>query len=236
MRARPGADRRAARIVAAASGLWSGARSASASIASTTSSSTSVGAVNRSPPWTTRWPTASIGAPAGAQRRPPRPRRPSPASASRGRAPADRPIERPGASGRAARCTRRLERRRTRVQDEDAHGCVVASVRPASSRGSPPGPRRARGRRRARRSRSSSRCWRSDAACEPRPGHPVDDVDDQVEPVEVVAHDHVERRRDRALLLVAADVEVGVVASADRSAGGSATDSRGRRRSPAGRS
>ena len=43
------------------------------------------------------------------------------------------------------------------------------------------------------------------------PGHPVDDVDHEVEPVEVVEHDHVERRRGRALLLVAADVEVAVV-------------------------
>ena len=39
----------------------------------------------------------------------------------------------------------------------------------------------------------------------------VDDVDHEVVAVEVVEHDHVERRRGGALLLVAADVQVGVV-------------------------
>ncbi len=41
--------------------------------------------------------------------------------------------------------------------------------------------------------------------------HAVDDIDHEVEPVEVVEHDHVERRRGRAFLLVPADVQVGVV-------------------------
>src|SRR4051794_26855443 len=40
---------------------------------------------------------------------------------------------------------------------------------------------------------------------------PVDDVHDEPEPVEVVEHDHVERRGRRPLLLVPADMEVGVV-------------------------
>ena len=40
------------------------------------------------------------------------------------------------------------------------------------------------------------------------PGDAVDDVHHEVEAVHVVEHDHVERRRGRALLLVAADVEV----------------------------
>ena len=44
-------------------------------------------------------------------------------------------------------------------------------------------------------------------------GDAVDDVDDEVEAVEVVEHDHVERRRRRALLLVAAHVQVRVVAA-----------------------
>src|SRR5262249_10682503 len=39
----------------------------------------------------------------------------------------------------------------------------------------------------------------------------VDHVHDEVEAVEVVEHDHVERRRGRALLLVAAHVQVPVV-------------------------
>ena len=51
---RSGEEARPARMVAAAIGLWSGARSASASIAATTPSSATVAAVNRSPPWTTR--------------------------------------------------------------------------------------------------------------------------------------------------------------------------------------
>ena len=50
----------------------------------------------------------------------------------------------------------------------------------------------------------------------PRPRHPVDDVHDQVEAVEVVEHHHVERRGGGALLLVAAHVEVVVVACAGR--------------------
>ena len=52
------------------------------------------------------------------------------------------------------------------------------------------------------------------------PGHPVDHVDHEVEPVEVVEHDHVERRRGRALLLVAADVDVARGSSGGRSGGG----------------
>ena len=43
------------------------------------------------------------------------------------------------------------------------------------------------------------------------PRHPVDDVDGEVEAVEIVEHDHVERRRGRSFLLVAADVQVPVV-------------------------
>src|ERR671915_1576630 len=44
--------------------------------------------------------------------------------------------------------------------------------------------------------------------------HPVDDVHDEVVAVEVVEHDHVERRRGRALLPVAAHVQVGVAVAA----------------------
>ena len=41
-------------------------------------------------------------------------------------------------------------------------------------------------------------------------GHAVDHVLHQMEPVQFVLHSHVEGRRDRALFLVAADVEVSV--------------------------
>src|SRR5919204_4848767 len=48
-----------------------------------------------------------------------------------------------------------------------------------------------------------------------RPGserrHAVDDVDDEVVAVEGVEHDHVERRRRGPIFLVAANVDVGVV-------------------------
>src|SRR5437667_3738487 len=43
------------------------------------------------------------------------------------------------------------------------------------------------------------------------PRNTVDHVDHEVEAVEVVEHDHVERRRGRALLLVAAHVQVAMV-------------------------
>ena len=43
--------------------------------------------------------------------------------------------------------------------------------------------------------------------------HAVNDVDDEMEAVEIVEHHHVERRGRGAFLLVAADVEVGVVGS-----------------------
>ena len=42
---------------------------------------------------------------------------------------------------------------------------------------------------------------------------PIDDVLHQVEAVELVLHPHVEGGRDRALLLVAADVQVAVGAA-----------------------
>ena len=41
--------------------------------------------------------------------------------------------------------------------------------------------------------------------------HPVDDVHDEMEAIEIVPHDHVEWRRHGALFLVAPNVEVGMV-------------------------
>src|SRR5712664_1770721 len=46
------------------------------------------------------------------------------------------------------------------------------------------------------------------------PGHAVDHVHDQVEPIEVVEHHHVEGRGRGALLFVAAHVQLVVVAAA----------------------
>ena len=59
--------------------------------------------------------------------------------------------------------------------------------------------------------RLSTICWRSQRGPDGQPRDPVDHVHDQVEAVEVVAHDHVEGRRGGAFLLVAAHVEVVVV-------------------------
>ena len=44
-------------------------------------------------------------------------------------------------------------------------------------------------------------------------GQPIDDVLHQMEPVQVVLHPHIKCRRDRALFLVAPDVEVAVRAA-----------------------
>ena len=113
---------RAARIVSTASGLWSGARSASSSSSRQRPRRRSApAAVKRVPPWTTRWPTRSIGAGrlAVASR--------SSASATVGRRSVAVVASEPQST--AARQRRRagrlddarLERARARVQDEDAH-------------------------------------------------------------------------------------------------------------------
>src|SRR5579859_1511118 len=52
----------------------------------------------------------------------------------------------------------------------------------------------------------------------PESGHAVDHVHDQVEPVEVVEHDHVEGRGRGALLFVTADMDVVVVSAPVREA------------------
>ena len=80
-----------------------------------------------------------------------------------------------------------------------------------SSRGRPGGPRRARASTRGaqplRRPSPGGGARRSSAS---RGTRSITSID-EVEAVEVVEHDHVERRRGRALLLVAAHVEVVVV-------------------------
>ena len=55
----------------------------------------------------------------------------------------------------------------------------------------------------------------------------------EVEAIEVVEHRHVNGRRDGPLLLVAAHMDVRMIACADRSGDESARDSRDTRRSPA---
>ena len=46
----------------------------------------------------------------------------------------------------------------------------------------------------------------------------IDDVHDEVEAIEIIEHDHVERRRRRALLLVSPHVQVPMVGAAVREA------------------
>src|SRR5438445_12289519 len=48
--------------------------------------------------------------------------------------------------------------------------------------------------------------------------HAVDDIHDKVIPIEVVEHDHVERRGGRPLLFIATHVDVGVIGSPVREA------------------
>ena len=101
-----------------------------------------------------------------------------------------------------------LEAARAGVDDQDAHPRQSpGSLQSRTSGGSSPCARvYARTRR-----RSSTISWRSPAARCAEAGHPVDHVHDEVVAVHVVEHDHVERRRGRALLLVAAHVQVAVV-------------------------
>ena len=173
-----------------AGALWSGASGASAWIASSTSSVTTTGSGS-----------AARRARPGARRR-----RRRPSSSTRGRFAVLDDVE--------------LEARRAGVDDEDPHrrqpGSSGVRARPSATRPSQiqsrtSGMSSPTSRVYARwRSRSSAISCRS-AAARREAGDAVDHVDDEVEAVEVVQHDHVERRRRRALLLVAAHVDVLVV-------------------------
>ena len=155
-------------------------------------------------------PTGSArrrGRPGGRRRRPSRRRRSTPrtrvlvdlrAAARRGR-----PRRRPRRRGSSTRSLRLLDpalTTRTRTRRDQPR-------RPAPSRAPPGCPRR------LARVGAVAQALVDHLLAQLRrplaePGHAVDDVHHEVEAVEVVEHDHVERRRGRALLLVAADVEV----------------------------
>ena len=116
-------------------------------------------------------------------------------------------VERATGSARSSSSTtRELEARRAGVDDEDAR-----LRRPGPVADRPGRPRRARASRRAPRAGGRPSPGAGARRCAARPGHAVDHVHDEVEAVEVVEHDHVERRRRRPLLLVAAHVQVRVV-------------------------
>ena len=147
-------------------------------------------------------------------------------------APARGSARRRGRRGGRPRRRRRLDRRATRPASTLRRSSTSESFRlvePAlttrtaprvrtarSSRGSRGGPRRARASTRARAAGGRPSPGAACAACAAEPRDAVDHVHDEVEAVEVVEHDHVERRRGRALLLVAAHVEVVVVRRAGR--------------------
>ena len=144
---------------------------------------------------------------------------------ARDRARDPRPLARPDARSRRWSTPRRTE---TTFRSQ-----LRRRRRATSSRGPRAGRRRGRGSTAG----PGAGCRPSPGAAtppaSPRPGRAVDDVHDQVVAVHVVHHHHVERRRGGALLLVAAHVQVLRCWCGGRSAGGSATGSRGRRRSPA---
>ena len=93
-----------------------------------------------------------------------------------------------------------------------------ATARASASRGPRACRRRARGCSGGARRSLSAICCRTCGLARAEPGHAVDHVLHEVEPIEVVAHHHVERRRGGALFLVAAHVHVLVVGAAVRQA------------------
>ena len=145
-----------------------------------------------------------------------RPRRPSPSSSSAA------PTSSRSAVAEGARVDAwpsavvrgeqpQLEAARPGVDDEDPHRRQLpGGHRARSSRGPRAGRPRARACTRAAQALVDHLLAQAGRALA-EPGHAVDHVHDQVEAVQVVEHDHVERRRGRALLLVAAHVEVAVV-------------------------
>src|SRR6185437_8684601 len=151
-----------------------------------TSSSTTTGSRNREPPWTIRWATASSGAGA------------APSDSSATEAPSS-PTTDSFRLVEPALTTRTAPTRRSGgpgpLADLRRVLAVLAAVR---TRLEPP----------------VDHLLAHVVGLAREPREPVDRVDDEVEAVEVVEHDHVERRRRRALLLVAAHVEVRVVRAA----------------------
>src|SRR5581483_4462759 len=182
-------------------GWCSGARSVSAASRSRTPPSIRTGPVNSVPPCTMRWPTAST----------------PPASETNVRI-ADVSIPRPTACREAAATSWSSSRTESLRLDDPA-----LTTRTRTSVG--PGPRAYCGRVLAFLARVGAG---ADAfvchvlaelgGVRHEARHAVDHVDDQVEAVEVVEHDHVERRGGRALLLVPAHVEVVVVGAPVRQA------------------
>ena len=158
---------------------------------------------NRVPPCTIRCPTASTGPTPGTPRRPVV-RRPGPRRREVLGACHDRVVRVEDAELHAAR---------PGVDDQNPHR-HPRSCRPGPVRGPRGSPHRSAGCRRGPQPLGRACAGAERAPRAPRRGHPVDHVHDQVEPVEVVQHHHVERRGRGALLVVAADVDVVVVGPA----------------------
>src|SRR5262245_311167 len=181
-------------------GWWIGASEVRARSRDKTVSSTTVACWYTSPPWTTRCPTASTA---------PRPAISSatirgasaPATVSSVFAPVARPsasttdslsVDEPAFTTRTrAAVTTRL-RRPSPVADLGHVQPLDPGVRP-------------------RLEALVDHQLPHVAGLRRQPGHPIDDVHHEMEPVEVVHDHHVERRRRRPFLLVAPDVQVLVV-------------------------
>src|SRR3954454_15709778 len=182
----PGSRRRASRSAATAGVMCSGASSVSPLSCRSTSSSTTIGSRNREPPWTIRCATASTPRGAASSDSSAAAAPPSPTSAS------FRLVE-------PALTTRTAATRRSGGPGPVADlRRVLAALTAVRTRLEPP----------------VDHLLAHMVGLPREPGQPVDHVDDEVEAVEVVEHDHVERRRRRAFLLVAAHVEVRVVLAA----------------------
>src|SRR6476661_6044103 len=187
----PGSARLASWSAANAGALWSGASSRSSSKADSTSSSTTTGVRKRSPPCTILWATAATSSGACS------------IESSGSEAPLLSTVE-------SLTLVEPAFTTRTRLMP-----CVSALPGPVADRRVVLA---VLSRVRASTQAGVVHLLADVAGPAAEPRHPVDHVDDEMEPVEVVQHHHVERRRRRSFLLVAAHMEVVVVSAAVREA------------------
>src|ERR1035437_5377149 len=177
-------------------GWWSGARSVRARRRATTSGPIRTGPTNSVPPWTMRWPTASTA---------PKPStdRAVPASSAW-----------PCGAGRSAAAVTRSSSSRSR-SFRLVDPALTTSIRMALVGPGPAADLRIilAGRARVGASKQTPVAHLLPNVSGPggQTGHPVDHVHHQVETIQVIQHDHVKWRGGGALLLVPADVEVGVI-------------------------
>src|SRR5215208_2326712 len=176
-----GTARRASSIAVRAGPLCSGARSVSSASSRATASSIATGSRKRVPPWTTRWATATTSAGADS----------SDATGS---------LEPSGATADSLRLvdpalTTRTTLTRSVRPGPVADGGIVVAVLARVCAGA---------------ETRVLHLLAQPAGLARESRHAVDHIEHEVEPVEVVEHDHVERGGRRSLFLVAAHVQVRV--------------------------